>query len=174
MLFQSMRHYHLRDCHGQHRSDCPGNHTSDMETLAKRLADARIKAGYSQAELAKAAGVKNQSTIGMLESGERLKSAYVPAIAAVLRVSALWLAEGKGPRALELSEDRGAYRVEIEQTISNPEKIIPLPAWPFRRIEQSRFSALPPDEQAFVEGQLLSAIKDAELRSAGKAAANGN
>lgn len=70
-----------------------------MSTLSTRLIEAREESGMTQAQLAKAAGVKNQSTIGMIESGERKSSAYIPAIAFVLGVESLWLSEGRGPKS---------------------------------------------------------------------------
>ena len=68
-----------------------------MDTLAKRLAETREAAGLSQTQLAKLAGVK-QSVVGMLETGARKRSAYIPLFAKILKVSALWLAEGKGDK----------------------------------------------------------------------------
>lgn len=69
-----------------------------MDTLGKRLKDARESAGITQAELAKRVHV-NQSIIGSLESGHRKASSYIPAIADALGVNALWLSAGKGNRA---------------------------------------------------------------------------
>ncbi|MDY0072963.1 MAG: S24 family peptidase [Thauera sp.] len=69
-----------------------------MELLSTRLAAARAEAGLTQTELARAAGLKNQSIVGSLESGYRKSSSYTPALAAALGVNALWLAEGRGPR----------------------------------------------------------------------------
>ncbi len=74
------------------------NHNGDMKTLASRLSEARQNAGLTQADLAKLAGLKNQSIIGSLESGYRKTSSYIPAIAQALGVSALWLSDGRGPR----------------------------------------------------------------------------
>ena len=68
-----------------------------METLAKRLKHARAQTSLNQTQLAKKAGLKNQSIIGSLESGHRKSSAYIPAIAQALGVSAIWLATGRGP-----------------------------------------------------------------------------
>ena len=67
-----------------------------MSLLSDRLKDARAESGMTQEALAKAAKLKNQSIIGMLESGHRQKSSYVPAIANALGVSALWLSTGTG------------------------------------------------------------------------------
>lgn len=64
--------------------------------LKDRLARERIARKLSQTQLAARAGLKNQSIIGMLESGARKKSGYLPQIAHALGVDALWLASGKG------------------------------------------------------------------------------
>lgn len=79
-----------------------------MDTLAKRLKAKREDAHLSQAELAKLAGLKNQSIIAMLETGERKTSSHVPKIAKALGVEALWLSSGIGPekvcKTVQLSE----------------------------------------------------------------------
>lgn len=102
---QSMAHYHYRDYQCQHQRDYAVYHNCDMKTLAERLTASRHAAKLSQSELAKRAGIKNQSTIGMLESGERKTTSYVPALASVLNVPALWLATGTGSNPLETTED---------------------------------------------------------------------
>lgn len=84
-----------------------------METLATRLTSARNELGLTQGALARAAGLKNQSIIGSLESGHRKSSSYIPAIAEALKVNALWLAEGRGPRH---SADETPDREEIPST----------------------------------------------------------
>lgn len=68
-----------------------------MEELKDRLIAARKEKKLSQKALAKAIGT-NQSVIGSLESGYRKTSAYIPAIASVLGVEALWLTDGKLPK----------------------------------------------------------------------------
>jgi len=52
------------------------------------------------------------------------------------------------------------------QNASTPaqSRVVALSAWPFRRIDPARLLALPAEEQAFIEGQLLAAINDAETR----------
>lgn len=181
-VFQSITDYHARDYSGQHQSDVSDNHNCDMDTLAKRLVAVRKEAGLSQAELAKLAGVKNQSTIGMLESGERKKSTYIPAIAVALNVSALWLADGRGLKQQGISEnghdqamqDAEPTRPAVRQktSIAAQSPVVPLPTWPFKRIEQARLHALPREEQDFIEGQLLAAIKEAEARIEKRLASN--
>ena len=68
-----------------------------METLAKRLKAKREAAGLSQSQLADKAKIKNQSIIGMLESGARKTSSHIPKIANALGVESLWLSSGTGP-----------------------------------------------------------------------------
>ncbi|SEN71597.1 helix-turn-helix domain-containing protein [Nitrosomonas marina] len=89
-----------------------------MNNLASRLKNCREELGLTQGELAKRAGVKNQSIIGSLESGYRKRSSYIPAIASVLGVDPLWLATGKGDKrgtlskAEELLRLMGIYNVD--------------------------------------------------------------
>lgn len=74
-----------------------------MRTLSKRLAEARKDKGWSQEELARRAGC-SQSLIGNLEAERQQGSAKLPQIADALGVSALWLAEGKGPKRHETAD----------------------------------------------------------------------
>lgn len=92
---QSMPYYHVSVYESQHQSDSFIYHNSDMTTLATRLITSRKAKGLSQEELAKKAGLKSQSIIGMLESGARKSSSYIPQIAEALGVDAVWLATGK-------------------------------------------------------------------------------
>lgn len=68
-----------------------------MKTLAERFTEARTAAGLSQGALAKLAKC-GQSTIASIERGRNQGSTVIPRVAEVLNVSALWLAEGRGPR----------------------------------------------------------------------------
>jgi phage repressor protein C with HTH and peptisase S24 domain len=67
-----------------------------MGSIAERIIDARTAAGLRQTQLADMAGC-GQSLIGNLEAGAQKASKWVPAIAAVLSVEPLWLADGIGP-----------------------------------------------------------------------------
>jgi transcriptional regulator with XRE-family HTH domain len=71
-----------------------------MNDLATRLAEARKELHMSQTELGKRVGC-SQGLIANLESRIQRASMYVPQIAEVLGVSALWLAKGKGPKHLD-------------------------------------------------------------------------
>ncbi len=68
-----------------------------METLAKRLKNARLAAGLSQGEAAKSAGMK-QPSLSALENGGAKATSHITKFASIYGVNALWLAEGKGPR----------------------------------------------------------------------------
>lgn len=90
--------YHVRDsCASALVMDIQ-NKIERMQTLAKRLKEARAKTGFSQAKLAKLAGV-SQSTIANIESGTRFEPQKVVQIARALGVSAEWLLEGRESRA---------------------------------------------------------------------------
>lgn len=103
----------------KHERDCPVNTNvrtglitgvkEDLDTIAKRLAHARLEKQLSQAQLATSAGV-SQGTIGNIEAGIRLSKQSLPMIAEALGISLHWLRDGKGPM---LPED-GA--VELEET----------------------------------------------------------
>lgn len=72
--------------------------TPDEEmTIGERLREARKARKLSQEALARLAQI-SQTTISDLERGRNTSSTELPALAAVLGVSALWLATGKGSR----------------------------------------------------------------------------
>lgn len=73
----------------------------DQSTLAWRIWKARTDAGLTQDQLAKRAGLKSQSIIGMLESGQRRRTTYIVQIADALMVDPAWLTEGRGPKRPE-------------------------------------------------------------------------
>lgn len=70
-----------------------------MDTIGKRVAWARKKAGLSQGQLAKAIGV-SQPTIWQLENDASKGTKHLVKIAEVCQVSAKWLDDGTGhPKA---------------------------------------------------------------------------
>ncbi|BDD90893.1 prophage repressor CI [Pandoraea sp. NE5] len=87
-------------------------------TLGQRLREARKDAKLSQAELAKRVGIK-QPTLSDLENDVTKGSTAIATIAAALGVSALWLAEGRGPR-------RGNEPIQNITTASIGHRRIPL------------------------------------------------
>ena len=64
-----------------------------MNTFAQRVKSAREERGYTQAQLAAAAGV-SQGAVGKIESGLALRSRFSTAIASALNVNPTWLADG--------------------------------------------------------------------------------
>lgn len=66
-----------------------------MNTFQERLKNARKNIKMSQAILAKQSGV-SQSTIALLETGQRDGSTHIAQIAQALNVNAVWLVTGKG------------------------------------------------------------------------------
>jgi len=80
---------------------------ADMNTFGKRLREARKAVGLSQKDVAKRTDV-SQPLLSELENGHYQTSGYVFQLAHLYKVSARWLAEGKGPReisAVELLDD---------------------------------------------------------------------
>lgn len=86
--------YHVRERRASVIVIDKANKIVQMQTLAKRLKEARARAGLSQAKLAKLAGV-SQSTIANIESGTRFEPQKAVQIARALGVSAEWLVEGR-------------------------------------------------------------------------------
>lgn len=74
--------------------------TKGAGTIGARVIQARKRAGLTQAQLAKAAGV-TQQTISFIESDRAAASKHVGAIADALGVSAEEIALGVSPRASE-------------------------------------------------------------------------
>ena len=85
-----------------------------MNSLAERLKYARELAQLSQAELAKKAGLRSQSTIAMLESGQRKGSASIGKIAQTLNVEVMWLTDGAGSMKKDVIREK-----VLAQTSSN-------------------------------------------------------
>ncbi|CAB4126102.1 LexA SOS-response transcriptional repressors (RecA-mediated autopeptidases) [uncultured Caudovirales phage] len=73
----------------------PPDQPPGLATISERLKHARKLKGWSQEQLAKAAGV-NQSTIGNIESGLRKSPRELLAIAACMEVKPEWLKWGTG------------------------------------------------------------------------------
>lgn len=71
--------------------------TEQLLTFGERLKSARKAAKMSQAALAARSGI-SQPTISGIENGEQQGTTAAPQLAAALRVGALWLSDGRGPR----------------------------------------------------------------------------
>lgn len=71
-------------------SDCDA-----MGTLGSRLRECRAESALTQKEVCTRTGIK-QGTLSELENDKYPTSSFVPHLASLYRVEALWLAEGKG------------------------------------------------------------------------------
>lgn len=73
------------------------------DTLGKRLLRLRTKAGLSVSELARVAGLKSPSHVGLIERGERDRIAAdtALALAKTLGASVEWLVNGEGAEPTE-------------------------------------------------------------------------
>lgn len=81
-------------------------------TLAERLTTAMERSGITQAELARACGVKPPSVNGWLSGKSKfLRGENLLKAAAVLGVSQQWLATGEGPMAAAVAPS-GSSNVE--------------------------------------------------------------
>lgn len=93
--------------------------------LGERIHRRRVELGWSQAELAKRAGV-SQGTIAQLETAAITRTKHLVEIAHALGVSSEWLASGRGEMDKGLSIDRQALHLAIAgvfdacQSLSDP------------------------------------------------------
>ena len=79
------------------------------KTVGQRIAQARVKKGWSQSDLARAIDVV-PATICILEGGKG-STKHIAAIARALGVSADWLDTGKGPQgSISASDARALLR----------------------------------------------------------------
>lgn len=62
------------------------DHDEQAKIIGQNVAQAREKAGFSQAELAEKIGARSQNTIASIEGGKTRKSKFMPDIARVLKV----------------------------------------------------------------------------------------
>ena len=99
-----------------------------MSTLGQRLKECRREKGLRQAEVCLRIGIK-QGTLSELENDKYPTSSFVPRLAALYGVEAIWLSDGKGPkvRTYGLQDvDKTAGNVSSRIEISNK---IPLISW---------------------------------------------
>lgn len=86
-----------------------------MKTIAERLKSCREAKGWSQAQLAIAAGVST-GTIGNIESGARQSKGSLPQIAEALGCSGKWLATGQG----EMKPSGQPQEIDLENNPDYP------------------------------------------------------
>ena len=95
-------------------------------TLAERLTTAMERSGITQAELARACGVKPPSVNGWLSGKSKfLRGENLLKAAAVLGVSQQWLATGEGPMAAAVAPS-GSSNVELGPDVKGR---VPLVSW---------------------------------------------
>jgi transcriptional regulator with XRE-family HTH domain len=116
-----------------------------MASIGDRVKKVRKEQGMRQGELARRVGI-SQATLSQLESNGSRSTSYVAKFAAVLGVSALWLAEGKGER------QKGVLTVE-HQAQGHPE----LPPPSILKLAET-LSRLPPEKL-----KALSVLLDVRL-----------
>jgi transcriptional regulator with XRE-family HTH domain len=127
-----------------------------METFADRLQDALDKHHEkpSQADLARAAGIKSSSMAGWMTgntSAANVKAQPLIQAAAFLRVRPQWLLDGRGSRNVHSSSSGSVREPEVAWD-----------AWPFHSIKRSRFDRLQERYKGIVEGYLRRLIDEAE------------
>lgn len=120
-----------------------------MSSLAERLSEALAKKpGASQADLARACGVKPPSVHGWFTGKTKsLKGVSLVRAANFLGVSKEWLSEGRGKRN---STDLEHHAAEITQLDSA--------AWPFPAVPREAIEALPPAKLERLQGALALAL----------------
>jgi len=89
---------------------------TDVKTLADRVREARKSKGWTQAELAKEAGV-GQSAIGNIEAGKRSNPQTLTAIGAALGRRPKWLLRGEPP---EFEDDDSGQTMGKEPRPKSP------------------------------------------------------
>lgn len=122
-----------------------------VKLFSDRLRHIRTLRGLSQAELARAAKL-SQSAISNYENGSRRDSRALFELAAILKVNAVWLAQGIGP--MDAPEDqpidtlRPAAGVVSEQSM-----------WPFHTVTPSDYWALTPAARTTIEDAVSSLVR---------------
>lgn len=99
-----------------------------MSTLGQRLKECRKEKGLRQAEVCLRIGIK-QGTLSELENDKYPTSSFVPRLAVLYGVEAIWLSDGKGPKT------RTYGLQDVDKSIPNVSDpiqikgIIPLISW---------------------------------------------
>lgn len=140
-----------------------------METFGSRVRETRKALKWTQKQLATAAGL-SQTTISDIERGRNDSSADIIALARALRVSAEWLAEGRGPKTLtDRDTDHGNAPVVLLSSNTAKEKDSPKYASHEERTffggeVLARFARLTPEGQELARTMLIAGIAEAERR----------
>lgn len=83
-----------------------------MSTLGNRLKNCRKESGYTQSEVCSRIGIK-QGTLSELENDKYPTSAYVPHLAKLYGVEAMWLATGRGSKSSQPAKAQGETITKI-------------------------------------------------------------
>jgi transcriptional regulator with XRE-family HTH domain len=125
------------------------------------LRHVRSLRGYTQAELARLAGL-SQSAVASYESGERKSSRALFKLAAALHVEAQWLDTGKGP----MERPADAYGAAGGPGYTLMEEGAPGAFgdsrkdldWPFANIPRVRYESLSPRDKRHLENMVAAFI----------------
>jgi transcriptional regulator with XRE-family HTH domain len=116
------------------------------QTFGERLKESRQSSNLTQKQVSKKVGIA-QSTLSQLEGGAFPASRYTPRLAHLFGVSARWLADGEGPKAVG---DTGGSSD---------------PPWPFNRVTEAQFASLPHRIKADIEDYIeMKLAKAASVR----------
>ena len=134
-----------------------------MKKFSDRLRHVRTLRGYTQAELARLAGL-SQSAVASYESGERKSSRGLFKLAAALRIEAQWLDTGKGPmeRPADLyANAMGGQRYAVMEDgaqggFGDGGRD---PAWPFQNIPRGRYDTLTTRDKRLLENMVAAFIE---------------
>nr|WP_197488225.1 helix-turn-helix transcriptional regulator [Bordetella ansorpii] len=129
-----------------------------VETFGQRLRLARLKAGWTQKELATASGL-TQSAIGNYESGQRREPAGASLIrlSQALQVTAEWLSQGQA-----FAED-GETSASASGSGSRARTFAPSP-WPFREVSPEDCASLTASERRTLEALISTFVKTCRER----------
>lgn len=133
-----------------------------MKKFSDRLRHSRSLRGYTQAELARLAGL-SQSAVASYESGERKSSRGLFKLAAALGVEAQWLDTGKGPMerpadvyAAAPGGPRYAVMEDGAQGMFGDTRREA--AWPFPNIPRARYESLTARDKRHLENMVAAFI----------------
>ncbi|AOB32883.1 XRE family transcriptional regulator [Bordetella sp. H567] len=132
-----------------------------MKKFSDRLRHIRSLRGYTQAELARLAGL-SQSAVASYESGERKSSRGLFKLAAALGVEAQWLDTGKGPMerpADVYAAPAGGHRYALEDGAQAAFGEARKEAeWPFPNIPRGRYESLTARDKRHLENMVAAFI----------------
>lgn len=118
-----------------------------VNTLAERLKHARNLRDLTQKELAQAAKI-SQGAISNYETRLRASPRQLLKLAAALKISPLWLAEGVGAMEIPASP---ALTLQDNSLVNHAAQ-----AWPFERISVADIQSLSTEQRRMIEDVILT------------------